>query len=87
MAVTIRLRRMGTKKKPFYRIVVTDSRTSVVGRCIESIGFYDPQKGVDAATVDAEKVHLWLKRGAQPSDTVRQILSRTGIVGGTAASS
>ncbi len=85
MAVTIRLRRMGKKKKAFYRMVVTDSRASVAGRCIESIGLYDPGKGPGAVTVDAEKVLLWLKRGAQPSETVRQILSRAGILRGNTA--
>ncbi len=87
MAVTIRLRRMGAKKKAFYRVVVTESRASVRGRFIESIGLYDPQKGLEAATIDAGKALRWLERGAQPSETVRQIFSRAGIRRGKIASS
>ncbi len=74
MAVKIRLRRMGAKKAPFYRIVVADSRYSRDGRFIEEVGTYDPTKNPSAITVDSEKVEKWIKNGAQPTDTVKKIL-------------
>jgi small subunit ribosomal protein S16 len=79
MAVKIRLRRMGTKKVPFYRVVVADSRTARDGRFLESLGTYDPQQG-PAAKIDAEKALQWLAKGAQPTDTVRSLLRHAGIL-------
>ena len=70
--VKIRLRRMGAKKAPYYRIVVADSRFPRDGRCIEEIGTYDPKAEPAAITVDAEKAQQWIKNGAQPTDTVRR---------------
>lgn len=80
MAVKIRLRRMGAKKAPFYRIVVADSRYPRDGRFIEEIGTYDPTKNPSAVKVDAEKVTSWIAKGAQPTDTVKKILKSEGIV-------
>ena len=80
MAVKIRLRRMGAKKAPFYRIVVADSRYPRDGRFIEEIGTYNPLKEPSEVNVDAEKVAQWLKNGAQPTDTVRALLKRDGII-------
>ncbi len=74
MAVKIRLRRMGAKKAPFYRIVVADSRYARDGRFIEEVGTYDPTKNPSAITVDEEKVQKWIANGAQPTDTVKKIL-------------
>ncbi len=74
MAVKIRLRRMGAKKAPFYRIVVADSRYPRDGRFIEEIGTYDPTKDPSVVTVDAEKAKKWIANGAQPTDTVKKIL-------------
>lgn len=78
MAVRIRLRRMGVKKKPFYRLVVADSRSPRDGRFIESIGIYDPRAAI--VKVDEEKAIAWLKRGAQPTDTVKGLLFRAGVM-------
>lgn len=80
MAVRIRLRRIGTHKKPFYRLVVADSRAARNGRFIDMIGTYDPLKKPAAVTVDQAKALDWLKKGAVPSDTVRTLLSRSGIM-------
>jgi small subunit ribosomal protein S16 len=80
MAVKIRLKRMGSKQKPFYRIVAADSRFPRDGRFIESLGTYDPIKGDDKVTMDSDKILNWLNKGAQPTDTVRNILSRAGIM-------
>ena len=74
MAVKIRLRRMGAKKAPFYRIVVADERYPRDGRFIEEIGSYDPTKNPAAVVVDADKVKQWLGNGAQPTDSVKCIL-------------
>lgn len=74
MAVKIRLRRMGTKKAPFYRIVVADSRYPRDGRFIEEIGTYDPTKNPSVINVDVEKANKWIANGAQPTDTVKKIL-------------
>jgi len=79
MAVKIRLRRMGAKKAPFYRIVVADSRYPRDGRFIEEIGYYDPTKEPNVVKVDAEKAQKWIKNGAQPTDTVKKILKDNGI--------
>ncbi len=78
--VKIRLRRMGAKKNPYYRIVVADSRSPRDGRCIEEIGTYDPQANPSAITVDAEKAQTWIKNGAQPTDTVRGLLKKAGVL-------
>ena len=86
--VKIRLRRMGAKKAPYYRIVVADSRFPRDGRCIEEIGTYDP-KAESAITVDADKAKQWIKNGAQPTDTVRggkrAVSARSGCYEGTFA--
>ena len=78
--VKIRLRRMGAKKAPYYRIVVADSRFPRDGRCIEEIGTYDPLTEPATITVDAEKAQQWIKNGAQPTDTVRALLKKTGAI-------
>ena len=80
MAVRIRLRRMGAKKRPFYRIVVADSRSPRDGRVIEEIGYYNPIAQPADINVDADKARSWLANGAQPSDTVRSILKNQGII-------
>ncbi|MBQ8922630.1 MAG: 30S ribosomal protein S16 [Oscillospiraceae bacterium] len=80
MAVKIRLRRMGAKKAPFYRIVVADGRYPRDGRFIEEIGIYDPTKEPSVIKVDAEKAKTWLANGAQPTDTVRVILKKEGVL-------
>ncbi len=80
MAVKIRLRRMGAKKNPFYRIVVADSRFPRDGRFIEEIGYYDPTKEPSVVKVDAEKAKTWLANGAQPTDTVRVLLKKNNIL-------
>ena len=81
MAVKIRLKRIGAKKAPFYRIVVADSRYPRDGRFIEEIGTYDPLKDPAAVNVDAEAAKKWLANGAQPTDTVRALLKKQGIIG------
>jgi small subunit ribosomal protein S16 len=78
--VKIRLKRMGTTKRPVYRLVVADSRSPRDGRFIESIGFYDPLPNPAVVTIDAERVQLWLRRGARPSDSARQLLVKEGIL-------
>ena len=78
--VKIRLRRMGAKKAPFYRIVVADSRSPRDGRCIEEIGTYNPLTEPAVITVDAEKAQTWIKNGAQPTDTVRGLLKNAGVL-------
>lgn len=78
MAVKIRLRRMGAKKAPFYRIVVADSRYPRDGRFIEEVGYYDPTKEPSVIKVDTDKVDQWIKNGAQPTDTVKSLLKRIG---------
>jgi len=80
MAVKIRLRRMGAKKAPFYRIVVADSRYPRNGRFIEEVGYYDPTKNPSVIKVDAEKTKKWIANGAQPTDTVKNILKKEGIL-------
>lgn len=79
MSVRIRLKRMGAKKKPFYRIVVADSRYPRDGRFIEEIGFYNPTTKPTTFEVDREKVQQWIAKGARPSDTVKALLTRTEI--------
>ena len=78
--VKIRLRRMGAKKAPYYRIVVADSRSPRDGRCIEEIGTYNPLLESDNITVDVEKAQTWIKNGAQPTDTVRGLLKKAGVL-------
>ena len=80
MAVKIRLRRMGAKKAPFYRIVVADSRYPRDGRFIEDVGYYDPTKEPSVIKIDEEKAKTWLANGAQPTDTVKALLKIQGIV-------
>ena len=80
MAVKIRLRRMGAKKAPFYRIVVADSRYPRDGRFIEEIGVYDPTKEPTVFRVDEEKVQKWIANGAQPTDTVKALLKKSNII-------
>ena len=80
MAVKIRLRRMGAKKAPFYRVVVADSRYPRDGRFIDEIGYYDPTKEPSVIKVDADKAKEWIAKGAQPTDTVKTILKKEGII-------
>ncbi len=80
MAVKIRLRRMGAKKAPYYRVVVADSRYPRDGRFIEEIGTYNPLTEPTTFTVDGEKVKQWIANGAQPTDTVKSLLKKNGIV-------
>lgn len=79
MAVKIRLRRMGAKKAPFYRVVVADSRSPRDGRCIEEIGFYNPVSEPQELKIDAEKAQKWINNGAQPTDIVKKLFVRAGI--------
>ena len=79
MAVKLRLKRMGSKQKPFYRIVAADSRSPRDGRFIETVGTYNPIKSENNLTIDEEKALYWLNNGAQPTDTVKNILSKTGV--------
>ena len=78
--VKIRLRRMGAKKRPFYRIVVADSRNPRDGRSIEEIGTYNPLTDPAEITVDTERAQAWIKNGAQPTETVRAILKKAGVI-------
>ena len=80
MAVKIRLRRMGAKKAPFYRIVVADSRYPRDGRFIEEIGTYDPNQEPSAFNIDEEAAKKWLQNGAQPTETVNKLFKNAGIV-------
>ena len=79
MAVTIRLRRMGQKKRAYYRIIVADSNSPRDGRCIEEIGTYDPNTEPSTYKVDEEAAKKWLANGAQPTDVVARIFKETGI--------
>ncbi|MBE6545852.1 MAG: 30S ribosomal protein S16 [Ruminococcaceae bacterium] len=78
MAVKMRLRRMGAKKAPTYRVIIADSRSPRDGRFIEEIGFFNPRS--DEIKIDAEKAKAWLSNGAQPTDTVKALLKKTNIV-------
>ena len=80
MAVKIRLRRMGAKKAPFYRVVVADSRFPRDGRFIEEIGYYDTTKEPAVVSIDADKAKKWIANGAQPTDTVKAILKKNGVL-------
>jgi small subunit ribosomal protein S16 len=78
--VKIRLKRMGAKKRPFYRLVVADSRSPRDGKFIEEIGFYDPLPNPATVRIDVDKVHEWIRKGARPSDVARKLLEREGIL-------
>ena len=78
--VKIRLRRMGAKKAPFYRVVVADARSPRDGRCIEEIGTYNPLTNPAVVNIDVEKAQNWIKNGAQPTDTVRGLLKKAGVL-------
>ena len=80
MAVKLRLTRMGAKKAPFYRIVATDSRKARDGQYIEQIGYYDPTKEPADIKIDAEIAKKWLACGAQPTDTVRDLFVKSGVI-------
>ncbi len=80
MAVKIRLKRMGAKKAPFYRIVVADSRTARDGKAIAEIGYYNPTKDPIDLKVDVEEAKKWISNGAQPTDTVRALLKKSGAI-------
>ena len=80
MAVNIRLRRMGAKKAPFYRVVVADSRFPRDGRFIEEIGYFDPTKDPAVVSIDGEKAKKWIANGAQPTDTVKALLKKNDIL-------
>ena len=85
MAVRIRLKRMGAKKRPFYRIIVADARAPRDGRFIETLGTYNPLLEPFEVKLREDRVRLWLTRGAQPSDPVRDILKRQGLLGSGSA--
>ena len=78
--VKMRLRRMGAKKAPFYRVVVADSRYPRDGRFIEEVGYYNPQTEPAEINIDADKAKAWLAKGAQPTETVKSLLKKSGIV-------
>ncbi|MCC5912006.1 MAG: 30S ribosomal protein S16 [Clostridiaceae bacterium] len=80
MAVKIRLKRMGSKKRPFYRIVVADSRAPRDGRFIEEIGYYNPVSEPKEVKIDDQKATKWLNDGAQPTDTVKDLFKKNGII-------
>ena len=80
MAVKIRLKRMGAKKAPFYRIVVADSRSPRDGRFIEEIGYYNPMEEPKVVKVDADKAKDWIAKGAQPTDTVKNLFKKHGVL-------
>ena len=80
MAVKIRLRRMGAKKAPFYRVVVADSRTSRDGKVIEKLGTYDTKKDPAEVNIDVEKAKDWLSKGAQPTETAKTVLVKAGVL-------
>ena len=80
MAVKIRLRRMGAKKAPFYRVIVADERSPRDGKFIDEIGYYNPLTNPAEVKIDAEKAEKWLNNGAQPTETVKSLLKKNGIV-------
>ncbi len=80
MAVKIRLKRIGAKKSPFYRVVVADSRFPRDGRFIEEIGTYNPQTNPAEFSIDSEKATKWMKNGAQPTDTVKALMKKSGVI-------
>ena len=81
MAVKIRLKRMGAHKKPFYRVVVADSRSPRDGKFMEEIGYYNPLTEPADVKIDSEKAKKWISNGAQPTDTVKSLFKRSGIIG------
>jgi small subunit ribosomal protein S16 len=85
MATKIRLARAGAKKRPFYQVVIADERSRRDGRFIENMGTYDPTKNPAVVKLNEEKIIAWLGKGAQPTDTVRQILKKAGILDKVAA--
>ncbi len=80
MAVKIRLKRMGAHKKPFYRVVVADSRSPRDGRFIEEIGYYNPMTNPSDVKIDGEKAKKWISNGAQPTETVKSLFKKSGII-------
>ena len=82
MSVKIRLKRMGMKKMPFYRVVVADERAPRDGRFIEEIGYYNPMTEPATIKIDAEKAQQWIKNGAQPTETARTLLKKSGVIEG-----
>lgn len=80
MSVKIRLKRMGSKRRPFYRIVVADSRNAATGRFIETVGTFNPLTNPKDIKFDEDKIVDWMKKGAQPSDTVRNMLQKAGVM-------
>ena len=80
MAVKIRLKRIGAKKNPYYRVVIADSRAPRDGKFIEEIGTYDPMQEPALVKIDAEKANTWLKNGAQPTETVKSLLVKSGVI-------
>ena len=80
MATKIRLRRMGAKKAPFYRVVVADSRSPRDGKCIEEIGYYNPIQAEQTLKIDEERALYWIGTGAQPSETVKALFKKAGIL-------
>lgn len=80
MAVKMRLRRLGAKKAPFYRVIVADSRSPRDGRFIDEIGYYNPLTEPAEIKIDAEKAKKWIANGAQPTETVKSLLKKSGIV-------
>ena len=80
MAVKLRLTRLGAKKNPYYRVVVADSRYPRDGRFIDEIGFYNPMTNPAEVKIDAEKAQTWLKNGAQPTETVKALLKKSGAI-------
>jgi len=84
MAARIRLTRKGTKKKPFYRIVVANSEAPRDGKFLEILGTYNPLTDPAAVRIDPERLRVWLDRGAQPSDTVRSLIKQKGLLAGSA---
>jgi small subunit ribosomal protein S16 len=79
MAVKIRLKRMGAKKKPFYRVVVADSRSPRDGKFIEELGYFDPLQEPNIIKIDAEKAKKWISNGAQPTETAKALLKKSGV--------
>ena len=80
MAVKMRLRRMGAKKAPFYRVIIADERSPRDGKFIDEIGYYNPLTNPAEVKIDAEKAEKWLNNGAQPTETVKSLLKKSGIV-------
>ncbi|AVX20483.1 MULTISPECIES: 30S ribosomal protein S16 [Carboxydocella] len=79
MAVKIRLKRMGSKKNPFYRVIVADSRSPRDGRFIDELGYYNPTTQPAQIKIDVEKANAWLNKGAQPTDTVKSLFKKAGV--------